>query len=288
MLFTEPDGLHCQWLTEYYVVTDSLLTRFDATMRGPLLEPRINHCSQDIIDFALEFYADRIEEVKRRARENPASRLSCEFCITYEEIAQRYARPHARIGSQLRIRLPQDFQVRTQINILHAYRYARPEWAIGIGGDFAHDTGEAHAKAIELLKSWLSADQLREFEKDARFTVQGSDTGTHYRLISEHSYNILELDKEGALTGQKYCVVPSASVAMGDQLLAQKIWLETDETRTLKIANKVVRTGAQADNTMRSMNMITREAIRLFQNSNAFLREIAGEAEPDPRRRIEN
>jgi hypothetical protein len=225
-----------------------MLTRFDARMGEPLVEPRINHITPDVIEFALEFYGHHIEEVKRRAREQPGRRFSCDFHITHEEMLQRYGRDHARIGSQLRVRLPNDFRVRlpndfrvreSRLDILYGHQYARPEWTVGI--DYGIERSKAEEKSIELLKSWLSPQQRREYKKTLAFCVIGSDTGTHYRLVSEPSYNILELDTEGALTGQKFCVVPAGHVTMGDQLLAQKIWLETDETRTLKIANKAIR-----------------------------------------------
>jgi len=122
----------------------------------------------------------------------------------------------------------------------------------------------AEAKSLELLKSWLDEVQLVEYNEHQHFVVSGSDTGTRYRLISEHNYNIRELDANGEPTGQKFCVVPTGHLALGDQLLAQKIWLETDELRTLKLANKIVRDAAVAD--------VWCEAVRLFQN--VFLRSL--------------
>ena len=124
----------------------------------------------------------------------------------------------------------------------------------------------AEAKSLELLKSWLDEVQLVEYSKYKHFVVSGSDTGTRYRLISEHNYNIRELDANGEPTGQKFCVVPIGHLTLGDQLLAQKIWLETDELRTLKLANKIVRGAAVAD--------VCREAVRLFQDSNVFIRNL--------------
>jgi hypothetical protein len=279
---TEPDGLHYRWLQEYQVASDRLLTRFDAHMGQPPAVPRINHITPEVIEFALEFYGRQIEEVKRQAREQPGRSFSIDFYITHEEMAQRYGRNHAHVGSQLRVRLPNDFQVREgRLDILYGYQSMLAQT----------ERSKAEEKSIELLKSWLTPAQRTEYEKTLAFCVVGSDTATRYRLVSEPSYNILELDAEGALTGQKFCVVPRGHVAMGDQLLAQKIWLETDETRTLKIANKVLRTGQTTGNLL-GANQIAREAVRLFQNSNAFFRnlnwdgvidlvEVQGEAQDD-------
>ena len=266
MLHTEDDGLSCRWLQAYHPATDNLLTRFDCIMPVPtgraLQEPRqFNHIDRETIEFALEFYDRQIEECKRRAREQPGQQFGVNFYITHQEINQRrYADGYQQIGPQIRVRLPYDFQVQ--------------------------ERSKAHEKSIELLKSWLNPDQLAEYSKSDSFVVLGSDTKAHYRLISERSYNIIELDKKHKPTGQKFCVVPRENVALGDQLLAQKIWLETDETRTLKIANKVVRTGDANGNNLLTIGMIAREAVRMFQNSNTYLRqlnadfaEVAGEQE---------
>jgi hypothetical protein len=258
VIYREEDGLYCRWRTDYNLATDSLITRFDATMRGPLAERGVNHVTNEIIEFALEFYERQIEDVKRRARENPAGHFMYDFHITHEEMDQRRMR-HPGIGCQLRVRLPENYQVRERLDVLYGHQYARPEWLAGVIEP--HERyAEAEKRSLELLKSWLSPQQRRDYEAHNFFCVVGSDTGTHYRLVREHSYNILELDKEGALTGQKFCVVPAQSVALGDQLLAQKIWLETDETRTLKIANKIARTGQPRGN-LAAINMITREVI---------------------------
>jgi len=163
-------------------------------------------------------------------------------------------------GGQLRIRLPQlDYTVIDRT-----------------------DRSEAHNKSIDLLRAWLSPIQLTEYDNQDHFTVRGSDTGTNYRLIPAYSYNILELGENGEPNGQKFCVVPAERVAMGDQLLAQKIWLETDERATLKIANKLVRSDrgdGDGDNNRLSLAEITREAMRLFRNSSTLLQNINAQAD---------
>ena len=286
----EGDGLYCRWFADYNIATDSIITRFHARMGEPLREPRTpNHITPEMIEFALEFYGAQIEDVKRRARENPAEQFMCDFHITHEAMLQRYARPHARIDQQLRVRLPRDYTVRgapERFNVLFGHMHVRPEWHVGLYSDNPDERNAAYEKSLELLKSWLSPSQLKDYKKHSSFFVIGSDTGTQYRLISERSYNIIEF-ADGKPTGQTFCVVPAQSVAMGDQLLAQKIWLETDECRTLKIANKIARTGsAGRGHSSLTVSTITREAVQLSQNSNAFLRnlpqyeELLGEADP--------
>jgi len=94
----------------------------------------------------------------------------------------------------------------------------------------------AHDKSIALLKSWLSLEQLEQFERCGEFDVIGSDTKTRYRINQDHAFNIHEM-KNGSRTGVRFCVVPTGGLPVGDQMLAQKIGLETDEMETLRIAN---------------------------------------------------
>ena len=223
MLFTEDDGLSCRWLQDYNAGTDSLLTRFDCILPTAgieaLQEPRqFNHIDRETIEFALEFHADQIEDCKRRARELPGTQFSVNFHITYAEMIQRRYAVDARIDQQLRVRLPRDYTVRgapERFNVLFGHMHVRPEWLGGtVGSDLC---AEAEKKSLELLKSWLSPSQLKDYKKHSSFFVIGSDTGTQYRLISERSYNIIEF-ADGKPTGQKFCVVPAQSVALGDQL----------------------------------------------------------------------
>jgi|SRR5277367_4370506 len=95
----------------------------------------------------------------------------------------------------------------------------------------------AHDKSIALLKSWLSPEQRKQFERCGQFDVIGSDTKTRYRINQDHSYNIHEM-KNGSRTGVRWCVVPTGRLPVGDVMLAQKLALETDEVETLRIANR--------------------------------------------------
>ena len=262
------DGVNCRWVTDYRPATDSLLTRFDCIAGGELREPRINHFVPEYRDYAFQHFYANIEEALRRAREAPGTQFTCSWHIAQGDLCNW---PNVRIGSQLRIRLPNDYTVRDgpRLDVLYGHQHIRPEWLA------PYNNSEAREKSITLLKSWLSPEQLAEYVEFKYFSVVGSDSGKRYRLIDALSYNILELDAAGALTGNKFCVVPAQSVAMGDQLLVQKIWLETDETRTLKIANKIVRENSPSMTSLTFADY-TRIAVSLFRDSNRFL-ELLGE-----------
>jgi hypothetical protein len=98
-------------------------------------------------------------------------------------------------------------------------------------------TSQAEEKALTLLRASLSAEQARQYNSQKHFEVIGSDTGTHYRIRHGHIVNIDQLDS----AGKKVCVwfvVPEGNLAGGDCMLAQKIALETFETKALAIANQ--------------------------------------------------
>jgi hypothetical protein len=227
-----------------------MLTRFDAIFGYTLAETSFNHITPEIIIFALERYSEQIEEVKRRARAEPGLQLSCQFHITHHDIIRAQERPG-------------------RLDVLYGHMHVRPEWLVwpeGANSSYG-DRAQAEARSIELLKSWLDPAQLASYNKHQYFAVRGSDSGKWYRLVGERSYNILELSgRSREPNGNKFCVVPGQSVAMGDQLLAQKIWIETDETKTLAIANKISRTASGL-----IVENITRDAIRLFTQANTFL-----------------
>lgn len=93
-------------------------------------------------------------------------------------------------------------------------------------------SNEATECARDLLLSWLSPSQREEFERGGCFRVIGNWTGLEYKIHLHHAYNIHQEQ-----VGKKYCLVPSDLMPIGDQLLAQKVALETNEMRALKIAN---------------------------------------------------
>lgn len=126
----------------------------------------------------------------------------------YEE---QFGAEGAQIGATLRVRLPSDFAV-------------------------VSDLVRAHKRSMELLESWLSEEQLASLQERQTFEVVGGTSGRRYRLHQKYSFGIEIL--EGPDAGDLLCVVPQGASALGDILLAQKIGLETNERATLQRANK--------------------------------------------------
>jgi hypothetical protein len=105
------------------------------------------------------------------------------------------------------------------------------------GRQKAADRWEAEGRAEELLRAWLSPDQLKQHDEHGHFEVIGSDTGKRYRIYRGRVLNIHELDTNGrgACT---WCFAPEKPIPTGDVMLAQKIALETFESKVLEIANR--------------------------------------------------
>jgi len=95
---------------------------------------------------------------------------------------------------------------------------------------------EAEECSQHLLRSWLSPEQLAQYDTLGHFTVVGSDTGKRYRISRGRVFNIQELNAGGTELCT-WCFAPE-DVATGDVNLAQKIALENFETKALKIANR--------------------------------------------------
>ena len=95
---------------------------------------------------------------------------------------------------------------------------------------------EADKRAIALLRSWLTPDQEKQWDARGAFEVIGCDTGRRYRITYRAVMNVHQLDPDGHPV-QQWCFAPEGRIAVGDVLLAQKIALETMETKALAIAN---------------------------------------------------
>jgi hypothetical protein len=94
---------------------------------------------------------------------------------------------------------------------------------------------QSNARGLALLKSWLSAKQLRCYEQHGYFDVVGSDSGGIYRIHHGTQANIEQLDGYGGPVCA-WCFGPEGNLVAGDVMLAQKIALETDERSALAIA----------------------------------------------------
>jgi hypothetical protein len=95
---------------------------------------------------------------------------------------------------------------------------------------------EADARALALLRSWLTPEQDRQWAARGEFEVVGCDTGTRYRITYRAMMNVHQLDEVGRPVKQ-WCFAPVGGLATGDVLLAQKIALETMEREALALAN---------------------------------------------------
>jgi hypothetical protein len=108
--------------------------------------------------------------------------------------------------------------------------------AVGRLYQAAKEEKTVQARALRLLRSWLSPEQRADFERKGSFDVVGCDTGKRYRIRRGTSGNVNEIDEYGRL-GIGWCFVPVGGLVQGDVMLAQKIALETDEKHALSIAN---------------------------------------------------
>jgi hypothetical protein len=107
--------------------------------------------------------------------------------------------------------------------LLHDYRRPRPRT-------------HAEKRAVALLLSWLTPEQEKQWQARSEFDVIGGDTGRRYRITYRAVMNVHELDPDGQSV-KHGCFAPEDGLAVGEVLLAQKIALETMETKALTIAN---------------------------------------------------
>lgn len=101
---------------------------------------------------------------------------------------------------------------------------------------------QADRKAEALLKTMLTADQRCQYESGLRyFDVLTTKDGKTRRYRIEHGWagNVFLMDDNGRPI-ERFCIHPALKVPVADNLIAQKLLLETDEEKFLSIANKTV------------------------------------------------
>lgn len=91
----------------------------------------------------------------------------------------------------------------------------------------------AEAKARNLLQRALTLEQRRDLVSRNYFYVQGRRFT--YRIREGHSGNVEALDSSGRVIS-RFCAHPLGRVPVSDVMLAQKLWIETDENMFLKKA----------------------------------------------------
>jgi hypothetical protein len=94
----------------------------------------------------------------------------------------------------------------------------------------------AEERGFALLRSWLTPEQAKQWDSRRQFDVIGGDTGKRYRLTCGAVMNIHELSSAGHIVAG-WCFAPEGNFVTGDVLLAQKIALETMESRARALAN---------------------------------------------------
>jgi len=130
-----------------------------------------------------------------------------------------------------------------QRNRFHADFGAFGTAILQIPGDYGEqhhrfeERAEAEARGLKLLKEWLSPEQLAQFESHGDFEVIGGATGQRYRIRRDPIFNVDLLDA-GGLVVRRYCFLPEGGLVLGDQMLAQKVALETHEQVALMVANR--------------------------------------------------
>jgi hypothetical protein len=95
----------------------------------------------------------------------------------------------------------------------------------------------AEMRAANLLKEWLSSEQLAQYEAYRYFDVIGGQSGTLYRVRYGTGMNITQMGSGGKIEAG-LCFVPCEPLVAGDVMLAQKIALETDEWSAIVVARR--------------------------------------------------
>jgi hypothetical protein len=98
-----------------------------------------------------------------------------------------------------------------------------------------HRDPTAQENARALLLSCLTPAQQEEYQASQSFTVK-VPSGNRYRIEPRKNYNVVGLSRKGRPQAE-YCAGPVEDVPLEDQMLAQKLLLETDEAGFLAVAN---------------------------------------------------
>jgi hypothetical protein len=96
----------------------------------------------------------------------------------------------------------------------------------------------ARRRANDLLHRSLTSEQREDLAKKNCFyldSIQPNGERRRYRIDRGTHGNVKLLDAQGRIIG-RYCVQPTA-VPVEDAMLAQKLWIETDEPGFLRVAN---------------------------------------------------
>ena len=95
----------------------------------------------------------------------------------------------------------------------------------------------AERRAEDLLVEHLTAKQQEQYLKSRSFTVKGGTTGYTYLITPCRAMNIYRLGRCGEKR-ELLCFHTTYIVPVADNMLAQKIMLESSETECLTLAKK--------------------------------------------------
>ena len=82
----------------------------------------------------------------------------------------------------------------------HHRGYSQPGWA-RVLEDYCLSPLQSEERGQDLLRQWLSPEQVEQYDKYQHFEVVGCDTGTRYRILRGKIMNIVELTADGASHG---------------------------------------------------------------------------------------
>ncbi len=99
--------------------------------------------------------------------------------------------------------------------------------------DYRLPDSAALTRARALLERALSIEQRRDLFARGYFCVKGKRF--IYRIREGHAGNVDALDSSGRVVG-RYCAHPLGRIPVHDVMLAQKLWIETDEDMFLNEA----------------------------------------------------
>lgn len=99
------------------------------------------------------------------------------------------------------------------------------------------ERARAIAKAKKLLRQYTTPSQQRSLKIRKWFSITGSD-GRTYRIKEGTSHNVYWVRNNIELV--RYCVVVAEQVPLADQMLAQKLILESDAETFKRLANMTV------------------------------------------------
>ena len=89
---------------------------------------------------------------------------------------------------------------------------------------------QARLRAEALLCAWLSPTQRKQYRARRWFEVTTA-SGRRYRILQG---GVVRLDPRGS----GYCIEATSPVPVADEMLANKLLLETDERRFLATAHR--------------------------------------------------